>query len=176
MVGDGVLLWLIISPDVDLVVAVSRKQLVVRHAKVDVVIEQDIFHLQNIGALEGFDACLFCLVVPLGRRRLMGHAPAVAQRWQESGRRSGAAEGRVRLARRVDPAGWAPRREKVNAGDRTEKGSAGSTRRQSLYAGRSFASCFRFRLRLLLRPHGGKFRHHCFLDSLYSPDNAWRHP
>jgi hypothetical protein len=61
MVGNGVLRWLITSPDVDRVVAVSRKQLVVRHAKVDVVIEEDMFHLQNIGMLEGFDACFFCI-------------------------------------------------------------------------------------------------------------------
>jgi uncharacterized protein YbjT (DUF2867 family) len=61
MVGDGVLRWLLTSPSVDRVVAVSRKPLVVQHAKVDVVIEEDMFHLRNTGFLKGFDACFFCL-------------------------------------------------------------------------------------------------------------------
>jgi uncharacterized protein YbjT (DUF2867 family) len=61
MVGDGVLRWLITSPSVDQVVAVSRKPLQVRHAKLDTVIEGDMFHLQLTGKLRGFDACFFCL-------------------------------------------------------------------------------------------------------------------
>src|ERR1700691_4583852 len=61
MVGDGVLRWLITSPCVDRVVAVSRKQLARRHVKVEVVIEEDMFHLKNTSMLQGFDACFFCL-------------------------------------------------------------------------------------------------------------------
>lgn len=63
MIGQGVLRWLITSPDVDRVVAVSRKQPVVQHAKLSVVIEEDMFHLQEIEALKDFDACFFCLGV-----------------------------------------------------------------------------------------------------------------
>ena len=61
LVGDGVLRWLVESPYVDRVVAVSRRPLGIHHVKIDVVIEKDMFQLQNIGMLEGFDACFFCL-------------------------------------------------------------------------------------------------------------------
>ena len=61
MVGDGVLRWLIASPSVDQVVAVSRKPVQVRDAKLEFVIEGDMFHLQHADALRGFDACFFCL-------------------------------------------------------------------------------------------------------------------
>ncbi len=61
MVGDGVLHWLITSPCVDHVVAVSRKPLEVQHAKIGVVIEEDMFHLRNVDVLKGFDECFFCL-------------------------------------------------------------------------------------------------------------------
>ena len=61
MVGDGVLRWLIASARVDRVVAVSRKALSVQHAKLQTVIESDMFRLQNLDALDGFDACFFCL-------------------------------------------------------------------------------------------------------------------
>jgi hypothetical protein len=63
MVGGGVLRWLIASPQVDRVVAVSRKQLGVQHPKLEVVIEADMFHLKNIDSLKGFDACFYCLGV-----------------------------------------------------------------------------------------------------------------
>jgi len=61
LVGDGVLRWLITSPKVDQVLAVSRKPLVVQHPKLKVVIEEDMFHLRNADVLKGFDACFFCL-------------------------------------------------------------------------------------------------------------------
>ncbi len=61
LVGDGVLRWLITSPKVDHVLAVSRKPLAVQHPKLTVVIEEDMFHLRNIDVLKGFDACFFCL-------------------------------------------------------------------------------------------------------------------
>jgi uncharacterized protein YbjT (DUF2867 family) len=61
LVGDGVLRWLIASPKVSRVVAVSRRPLVVQHPKLEVVIEPDMFHLQHVDTLRGLDACFFCL-------------------------------------------------------------------------------------------------------------------
>src|SRR6516164_8923395 len=61
MVGDGVLRWLIASPKVSRVVAVSRKPLSLQHPKLETVIEVDMFHLKLLGELRGFDACFFCL-------------------------------------------------------------------------------------------------------------------
>ena len=61
MVGDGVLRWLIASPQVSRVVAVSRRQLAVHHPKLETVIEPDMFHLQHVNALRDLDACFFCL-------------------------------------------------------------------------------------------------------------------
>ena len=61
MVGDGVLRWLLASPNVKCVVAVSRKALPVQHPKLETVIEADMFHLQHLETLKGFDACFFCL-------------------------------------------------------------------------------------------------------------------
>src|SRR5262249_15383028 len=61
MVGDGVLRWLIDSPKVGRVVAVSRKPLVAQHLKLEVVIEPDMFHLPQVNVLRDLDACFFCL-------------------------------------------------------------------------------------------------------------------
>jgi len=61
MVGDGVLRWLVASPKVSRVVAVSRKGLSVQHPKLETVIEADMFGLQHLDALRDFDACFFCL-------------------------------------------------------------------------------------------------------------------
>lgn len=63
MIGEGVLRWLVTSPHVDRVVAVSRKHPVVQHPKLDVVMEEDMFHLRNIDVLTDFDTCFFCLGV-----------------------------------------------------------------------------------------------------------------
>jgi uncharacterized protein YbjT (DUF2867 family) len=63
MVGDGVLRWLIASPKVSRVVAVSRKLLLVQHPKLETVIETEMAHLRHAEALQNFDACLFCLGV-----------------------------------------------------------------------------------------------------------------
>ena len=57
MVGDGVLRWLIASPLVNRVVAVSRKALQVRHPRLESVIEGDMFDLQHTDVRQGFDAC-----------------------------------------------------------------------------------------------------------------------
>jgi uncharacterized protein YbjT (DUF2867 family) len=61
MVGDGVLRWLIASPKVSRVVAVSRKPLAVQHPKLETVMEPDMFRLQHLDTLRDFDACFFCL-------------------------------------------------------------------------------------------------------------------
>jgi len=63
MVGDGVLRWLIASPKVSRVVAVSRKPLAVQHPKLETVIEPDMFHLHHVDTLRELDACFFCLGV-----------------------------------------------------------------------------------------------------------------
>jgi pimeloyl-ACP methyl ester carboxylesterase len=59
MVGDGVLRWLIASPKVSRVVAVSRKPLSVQHPKLETVIEADMFRMQHLDVLRDFDACFF---------------------------------------------------------------------------------------------------------------------
>lgn len=61
LVGDGILRWLITSPRVGRVVAVSRRPPFVQHSKLEVVIEEDMFQLRNIDGLKGFHACFFCL-------------------------------------------------------------------------------------------------------------------
>ncbi len=61
MVGDGVLRRLIVASEVEKIVAVSRKELATHNAKISVVIEKDMFQLQNLHMLGGFDACFFCL-------------------------------------------------------------------------------------------------------------------
>lgn len=61
MVGDGVLRWLLASPQVIRVVAVSRRPLQLSHPKLESVLEEDMFHLQHGDAFGGFDACFFCL-------------------------------------------------------------------------------------------------------------------
>ena len=61
MVGDGVLRWLIASHTVSRVVAVSRRALLVKHPKLQTVVEPDMFHLKNLDTLRDFDACFFCL-------------------------------------------------------------------------------------------------------------------
>jgi hypothetical protein len=52
MVGDGVLRWLIVSPKVTRVLAVSRKPLAAQHPKLETVIEPDMFHLQHVNELQ----------------------------------------------------------------------------------------------------------------------------
>jgi uncharacterized protein YbjT (DUF2867 family) len=61
MVGDGVLRWLIASPHVSRVSAVSRRPLSVQHPKLETVIEPDVSHLKHVETLRDFDACFFCL-------------------------------------------------------------------------------------------------------------------
>ena len=53
--------WLIASPKVNRVVAVSRKPLSLQHTKLETVIEADMFHLKHLDELRDFGACFFCL-------------------------------------------------------------------------------------------------------------------
>src|SRR5215472_12695775 len=79
MVGDGVLRWLIASPKVSSVVPVSRKPLVVKHPKLETVIEPNMFQLQHVNTIQDLDACFFCLgassVAMSPDRRVLGWAP-----------------------------------------------------------------------------------------------------
>jgi hypothetical protein len=61
MVGDGVLRWMLDSPRVDHIVSVTRSPLSIQHPKLETIIEADMFHLGHAEALQGFDACFFCL-------------------------------------------------------------------------------------------------------------------
>lgn len=61
MVGEGVLRWLVGSPKVTRVVAVSRKPLSVQYPKLETVLETDMFRLLHLDLLRDFDACFFCL-------------------------------------------------------------------------------------------------------------------
>jgi len=97
MVGDGVLRWLIASPNVNRVVALSRRVLSVQHPKLETVIEPDMFHLQHLDALRDFDACFFCLgassvgMSPEGYRRLTYDLTLAVARQLLPGKSSGAA-------------------------------------------------------------------------------------
>jgi uncharacterized protein YbjT (DUF2867 family) len=64
MVGEGVLLECLESPEVTEVLSVSRKPLGRTHAKLREVVHGDFFDLAPIEAqLAGYDACFFCLGV-----------------------------------------------------------------------------------------------------------------
>jgi len=55
MVGEGVLRWLVGSPKVTRVVAVSRKPLSVQYPKLETVLETDMFRLLHLDLLRDFD-------------------------------------------------------------------------------------------------------------------------
>jgi uncharacterized protein YbjT (DUF2867 family) len=64
MVGEGVLLECLDSPEVTEVLVVSRKPGGRTHAKLREVLHGDFFDLAPIeGQLAGYDACFFCLGV-----------------------------------------------------------------------------------------------------------------
>jgi hypothetical protein len=60
MVGESALRWLVGSPKVTRVVAVSRKPLSVQYPKLETVLETDMFRLLHLDLLRDFDACFFC--------------------------------------------------------------------------------------------------------------------
>ena len=64
MVGKGVLLECLDSPEVESVLVINRKPLELQHPKLKEVIHQDFFDLQPIaGEMKGYDSCFFCLGV-----------------------------------------------------------------------------------------------------------------
>ncbi len=64
MVGEGVLLECLSSPEVEKVLAVSRRSYGVAHPKLTEIILPDFFNLSSIeSSLSGYNACFFCLGV-----------------------------------------------------------------------------------------------------------------
>lgn len=64
MVGKGVLLECLDSPEVESVLVVNRKPLGFQHPKMREVIHKDFFDLSAIaGEMIGYDTCFFCLGV-----------------------------------------------------------------------------------------------------------------
>ncbi len=62
MVGKGVLLECLDSPEVESVVVVNRKPIDLQHEKLKEVIHSDFFDLSNIkNELTGFNTCFFCM-------------------------------------------------------------------------------------------------------------------
>jgi uncharacterized protein YbjT (DUF2867 family) len=64
MVGKGVLLECLSSPDVDSVLVINRSSLGLSHPKLTEIIHQDFFDLSSLSKdLTGYNACFFCLGV-----------------------------------------------------------------------------------------------------------------
>ncbi|GGM92066.1 epimerase [Dyadobacter beijingensis] len=64
MVGEGVLLECLESPDVESVLIINRKPLGISHPKLREIIHTDFYDLSAIeGQLGGYNACYFCLGV-----------------------------------------------------------------------------------------------------------------
>lgn len=64
MVGRGVLLECLDSPEVEAVLSISRQPLGLTHPKLTEILHGDFFNLDSIAArLAGYDACFFCLGV-----------------------------------------------------------------------------------------------------------------
>src|SRR5436309_980517 len=64
MVGEGVLHECLLSPAVDRILLLSRRNSGVQHPKLSEVLVTDFFDLRPVETqLAGYDACLFCLGV-----------------------------------------------------------------------------------------------------------------
>ncbi|MCX6281194.1 MAG: epimerase [Bacteroidetes bacterium] len=64
MVGKGVLLECLDSPDVESVLVINRKPLGIKHPKLKEILHKDFFDLSAIESeMKGYDACFFCLGV-----------------------------------------------------------------------------------------------------------------
>lgn len=64
MVGEGVLLQCLESPDVESVLVINRRPLGMTHAKLREIVHRDFYDLSPIsGQLTGYNACYFCLGV-----------------------------------------------------------------------------------------------------------------
>ena len=64
MVGKGVLLECLESPDVESVLTINRRPVGITHPKIKEVIHADFLDLSSIqGKLKGYNACFFCMGV-----------------------------------------------------------------------------------------------------------------
>lgn len=63
MVGQGVLRECLLAPDVEQVLAVGRAQTGQRHEKLRELLLKDFLDASSESALDGYDACFFCLGV-----------------------------------------------------------------------------------------------------------------
>lgn len=64
MVGEGVLIQCLNSPEIDSVLVINRKPCGYVHAKLKEIIHPDFFNLSSIeDQLKGYNACFFCLGV-----------------------------------------------------------------------------------------------------------------
>ena len=64
MVGEGVLIECLQSPDVEQVLVINRRPCGVSHPKLKEIIHTDFFDFSSIAAqLKGYNACFFCLGV-----------------------------------------------------------------------------------------------------------------
>ncbi|MCX6283002.1 MAG: epimerase [Bacteroidetes bacterium] len=64
MVGKGVLLECLDSPDVESVLVINRKSLGLQHPKLKEVLHGDFFNLAPVASeMKGYDSCFFCLGV-----------------------------------------------------------------------------------------------------------------
>ncbi|MCX6285642.1 MAG: epimerase [Bacteroidetes bacterium] len=64
MVGKGVLLECLDSPDVESVLVINRKPLGLQHSKLKEILHKDFFDLQAIASeMKGYNSCFFCLGV-----------------------------------------------------------------------------------------------------------------
>ncbi len=64
MVGKGVLLECLDSPDVESVLVINRKSLGLKHPKLKEVLHSDFFDLSPVASeMKGYDSCFFCLGV-----------------------------------------------------------------------------------------------------------------
>ncbi|WP_316850139.1 NAD-dependent epimerase/dehydratase family protein [Pedobacter agri] len=62
MVGEGVLIQCLNSPEIDAVLVINRKPCGYNHAKLKEIIHQDFFNFSSIEAqLKDYNACFFCL-------------------------------------------------------------------------------------------------------------------
>ncbi|MCX3264775.1 NAD-dependent epimerase/dehydratase family protein [Pedobacter agri] len=62
MVGEGVLIQCLNSPEIDAVLVINRKPCGYNHAKLKEIIHQDFFNFSSIeDQLKGYNACFFCL-------------------------------------------------------------------------------------------------------------------
>src|SRR5688572_7809564 len=64
MVGKGVLLECIDSPEVESILLVNRNQIDITHPKIKEVLLKDFFNIDSIREqLRGYDACFYCVGV-----------------------------------------------------------------------------------------------------------------